>query len=216
MKTNEVQIGKTYTAKVSDKVVEVRIEAENRHGGWDAVNLSTGKKVRIKTSRRLRAAVGGPTRAKKGRTKDEAKSAAAADTAQTTGPTGDDTAPTETSTPVCPNCGATEVDDDGDCAKCHEPNVAGKAKRGKAKRAKGEKKPKRMSGLDAAAKVLQESDEAMGVKEIVETAAAKGYWKSPGGKTPHATLYSAVIREIAAKGKDARFRKVERGKFVHA
>jgi len=221
MKTNEVQIGKTYTAKVSDKLVEVRIEAENRHGGWDAVNLATGKKVRIKTSRRLRAAVGGPTRAKgakKGRAKDEANTAAAADTAQTAGPTGDDTAPAEPATPVCPNCGATEFDEDGDCAKCHEPNVVGKAKRGKgkAKRAKGEKKPKRMSGLDAAAKVLQESDEAMGVKEIVETAAAKGYWKSPGGKTPHATLYSAIIRELAAKGKDARFRKVERGRFTHA
>jgi hypothetical protein len=26
-------------------------------------------------------------------------------------------------------------------------------------------------------------------------------------------VYAAIIREIAAKGKDARFRKVERGKF---
>ena len=30
----------------------------------------------------------------------------------------------------------------------------------------------------------------MGVREIVEVAAEKGYWKSPGGKTPHATLYT--------------------------
>ena len=79
-----------------------------------------------------------------------------------------------------------------------------------AKRASGAKKP---SGLDAAARVLAESKEPMTCREIVETAFEKGYWKSDG-KTPHATVYSAIIREIAAKGKDARFKKAERGKFV--
>ena len=73
-----------------------------------------------------------------------------------------------------------------------------------------------MSGLDAAAKVLEESGQPMTVKEMVEAAESKGYWKSPGGKTPHATVYSAIIREIAAKGSEARFRKTERGKFAHA
>jgi hypothetical protein len=43
---------------------------------------------------------------------------------------------------------------------------------------------------------------------------AKGYWKSPGGKTPDRTLYSAILREIATKGKDARFKKTERGQFT--
>ena len=56
----------------------------------------------------------------------------------------------------------------------------------------------------------------MTAKEMVEAAEQKGYWKSPGGKTPHATVYSAIIREIAAKGNEARFRKTERGKFAHA
>ena len=44
--------------------------------------------------------------------------------------------------------------------------------------------------------------------------AAKGYWTSPGGQTPAATLYSALIREIAKKGAEARFVKVERGQFA--
>jgi hypothetical protein len=44
--------------------------------------------------------------------------------------------------------------------------------------------------------------------------ATKGYWKSPGGKTPQATLYSAILREIKAKGKEARFQKTERGTFI--
>ena len=43
--------------------------------------------------------------------------------------------------------------------------------------------------------------------------AAKGYWNSPGGKTPAATLYSAIAREITTKGADSRFQKMDRGKF---
>ena len=64
-----------------------------------------------------------------------------------------------------------------------------------------------------AARLLGEAGTAMTTKEMVETMAAKGYWQSPGGQTPHATLYSAILRELSAKGKDARFKKTERGKF---
>ncbi|MBU4270744.1 MAG: winged helix-turn-helix domain-containing protein [Planctomycetes bacterium] len=75
-------------------------------------------------------------------------------------------------------------------------------------------KAKSMSGLDAAAKVLTESGQPMTAKEMVEAAEAKGYWKSPGGQTPHATIYSAIIREIAKKSDASRFVKTERGKFA--
>ncbi len=54
----------------------------------------------------------------------------------------------------------------------------------------------------------------MSCKEIIETMAAKAYWTSPGGKTPEATLYSAILREITVKGPEARFVKTERGKFA--
>ena len=47
-------------------------------------------------------------------------------------------------------------------------------------------------------------------------AAKKGYWTIPGGKTPAATLDSAILREIGTKGKEARFTKTERGKFARA
>ena len=56
MKKADITIGKTYTAKVSDKVVPVRIEREHASGGWDATNTVTGKTVRIKSAQRLRAA----------------------------------------------------------------------------------------------------------------------------------------------------------------
>jgi hypothetical protein len=62
--------------------------------------------------------------------------------------------------------------------------------------------------------VLKESGKEMNVKEILDAILTKGYWKSPGGKTPSATLYSSIIRECSAKGKDSRFKKVERGKFM--
>jgi len=54
MKKSEVKVGAHYLAKVSDKVVAVRITAPNIHGGWDALNTATGKRVRIKSAQRLR------------------------------------------------------------------------------------------------------------------------------------------------------------------
>ena len=72
----------------------------------------------------------------------------------------------------------------------------------------------KMSAIDAAAKVLGGSKEPMGCKEMIEQMAAKKLWTSPGGKTPSATLYSSILREITTKGKESRFKKAERGKFV--
>ena len=89
---------------------------------------------------------------------------------------------------------------------------AAKPKKPKATAKIKEKKDRRPSGLDAAAKVLAEAKGPLSTKEMVERMLAKGLWKT-GGKTPEATIYAAIIREIAAKGKDARFKKVERGRF---
>ena len=49
---------------------------------------------------------------------------------------------------------------------------------------------------------------------MIERMAKKGYWTSPAGKTPHATLYAAITREVNTKGAEARFKKVDRGKFT--
>lgn len=54
MKKEQVKIGALYVAKVSGKMTTVKIEAESCFGGWDAVNMSTGRKVGIKSARRLR------------------------------------------------------------------------------------------------------------------------------------------------------------------
>ena len=174
MKKNEVQVGGVYSAKVSDKMVQVRIDAENRHGGWDATNLATNKKVRIKSAQRLRAVVGGES--------------------------------AEPATPAEPEAPAPET-----------PAVAPKAKKTrKAKQVEttAEGNGKKVSCLDAAARVLAEAGEPLNAKQMIEAITTKGYWTSPAGKTPHATLYSAILREINVKGNDARFQKTERGKFA--
>jgi hypothetical protein len=75
---------------------------------------------------------------------------------------------------------------------------------------------KPLSALDAAARVLRETGQALRCSELIAAMAAKGYWTSPAGKTPSATLYSALAREIQTKKDQARFRKAERGKFVLA
>ena len=94
------------------------------------------------------------------------------------------------------------------------PATKSKAKRGNAEKtpkAKGAK-AKRPTGIDLAAKVLASAKEPLNSKTIAERVLAEGW--STSGKTPHATLYAAMIREIAAKGKDARFKKTERGLFT--
>ena len=70
-----------------------------------------------------------------------------------------------------------------------------------------------LSQLDAAAKVLGEATEPLTTKQMVEAMATKDYWTSPGGKTPHATLYSAILRELQSKGETGRFVKTDRGHF---
>ena len=72
---------------------------------------------------------------------------------------------------------------------------------------------KRLSGLDAAAQVLSRAGRPMNVTAVMAEIQAKGLWATKGA-TPEATIYAAIIREIAAKGKASRFRKTDRGTFT--
>ena len=94
--------------------------------------------------------------------------------------------------------------------------AAGKAAttKAKSKKAGGEKKPKRVSALDAAAQVLAQAEKPMRAQELIAAMAEQGLWSSPAGKTPHATLYAAMMREERDKGNASRFRKVDRGQFA--
>jgi hypothetical protein len=75
-----------------------------------------------------------------------------------------------------------------------------------------EKKGRRPSGLDAAVAVLAEAKKPMKTGDMVQRMISTGLWQTKG-KTPAATIYAAIIREIAAKGDQSRFRKTDRATF---
>lgn len=158
MKKEQVTIGARYIAKVSGKLAEVRIDSENAHGGWNATNVGTRKKVRIKSAQRLRAPAG---------------------IVQPLAPASADAA-------------------------------AANARTGKAAK---DDKPTKVSGLDIAAAILKEAGQPMHVSQVLKIMMDKSMWKT-GGKTPQATIYAAIIREIKAKGDQARFKKINKGVFA--
>jgi len=205
MKKADVKVGGRYSAKVSDKVVVVRIDAENPHGGWDATNEATGKRVRVKSAQRLRGAV------------HKSKPMALAIPSQAGTPAADGKGPDAKAEKAAKveawrkEVAAKGAAPDPELDKAIKAADADRAARkAKAAKPKGQRKG---GALDAAVQVLKTADGGpLGCKEMVERMLAKGLWQTKG-KTPAATLYAAVIREIAAKGKDARFHKTGRGQF---
>ena len=164
MKKDEVKIGHLYVAKVSDRIVQVRIDSTNSHGGWNATNTATGKRIRIKSAQRLRRAVPAGRQA-----------ATQADAAPEP----------EVNPTVEVVAGQPLPDSDGE--KAAKPAARPKPERKPA----GDSKPKRLSALDAAAEVLAQAGKPMRAQELIAAMAERGLWTSPGGKTPHATLYTA-------------------------
>jgi len=224
MKKNEVRIGGIYAAKVSDRITEVRIDGVNPHGGWNATNLATGKKVRIKGAQRLRREI------------SEAPPDAPPPDRDHCSRCGQPSALTHLGSPLCQACWDQQCRQDEAAAQEPEPETAEiaatveavqagnladgiaiptPAKKTRARKA-AEPKPKRLGVLNAAAQVLKASGQAMRSGEMIAAMVEQGLWESPNGKTPEATLYAAIIREIGTKGDAARFRKVERGKFEYA
>lgn len=240
MQKDQVRVRGRYTAKVSGSVVPVEIKGERWVGdqqrGWDAVNTETGRAVVIKSAQRLRAEVApgsagsAPAPEAKPATTDATGGNVAAQRRSYPPPA--DAKPGRAikvigAKPVVLSDKAAYVVDrrtppeaipalEREVARINSagspkpPPAKGKKKAAKPAKPKGEK---RMSGLDACAKVLADSGKPMGAKQMVERAIEKGLWKS-GGKTPAATIYAAIIRDIAARGKESRFKKVDRGLFA--
>jgi len=74
---------------------------------------------------------------------------------------------------------------------------------------------KKLSMLDAAAKVLEAATAPMTVKEIIAAMEESGLWKPGNGLTPANSLVAAVGQEIKKKP-SPRFRKTAPGKFEYA
>ena len=241
MKKADVKVGSQYIAKVSGRLAQVRIDRENPHGGWEATNLATKKSVRIKSAQRLRAPAGpvkpaltkaedkaakrtvaahvgaGATPAADAAT--DAKAAPAAARGETTNAlenhykTQKDTAKAEKRAKVArwrkEVAEKVARPDPALDAAVKTADESRKAKKAKAAKPKGERKP---GILTLAADVLRDAKVPMNCNAIIATVLSKGLWQTKG-KTPAATLYAAIVREIATKGKDSRFHKTDRGQF---
>jgi hypothetical protein len=226
MKKDEVKIGGTYAAKVTGKVVPVRIDAANPHSGWDGTNMKTKKPVRIKSAQQLR----GPW-PKQFREQMRAVHKADQENARLAeergksadGMTASERAMAKSAPKAKKTAKATKQAKKAPKRDTGKRRGTSRKKAGVSKadavntamQAVAKAKKKRHSLLDLAATVLAEAGAAMTCKEMVEKVLAGGQWTTKG-KTPAATLYSAILREMQKKGQQARFRKVERGKFVAA
>jgi hypothetical protein len=90
---------------------------------------------------------------------------------------------------------------------------AAKTKGKRAPKATTPAKEQKLSALDAAAMVLKDNGEPMTCRAMIEAMAAKKLWTSTA-PTPHATLSSAILREMTHKKRDSRFKKTGRGLFA--
>ncbi len=208
MKKNEVKVGGVYLAKVTNKVVPVKITSENPSGGYQGLNLKTGKKIKIKSAQRLRGPATWPAKPrpdgdrknsvatklkspKKIVTKAQYEAEAHAKLAKagTTNPT----SATKDTTPA-------EKRDTG------QPAATG---------GKPGENTKPLSLIKAAVCVLEACERPLNCKEIVTKAMDSKIWAPRnGGLTPANTLSAAIRREIKTKGNSSRFTLAERGKFA--
>jgi HB1, ASXL, restriction endonuclease HTH domain len=125
--------------------------------------------------------------------------------------------PTEAPPPAEPapaEAAQTSADSTAESSRIATPLLVEEATTAKAEMMTDEAPPHKLSAVDAAAKVLGETGQAMTCTELIAAMAAQGYWSSPKGRTPAGTLYAAVLRELQTKGEKARFRKTARGKFA--
>ena len=209
MKKDQVQIGQLYAAKITDKIVPVRIDAEHKDGGWTATNTQTNHKVRIKTAQKLR-------------NKIAPGKAAETDTPAKRQPVKKKLSAAERKTMLAKHKADQENARLRDERKANpkgmtasEEAMTSSAKTKRTKKTKdAPAKDKKLSLIAAAAQVLAKNKEPMSCKEMVEQVTASGLWTSGAGKTPHATLYSAILRDL--KSDTPRFEKVDRGQFTLA
>lgn len=193
MKNDDVKIGQTYSAKITDKVVPVRIDAEHKSGGWHGTNMTTNRKVHIKSAQKLCGKADAapsavkPKPARKKLTPAQRKEVQAKARAKQT--KASEAAP----------------------APAPEASTAAKPAKKKTTKTTADARGKKMSLINAAIEVLGKAKEPMNCKEMVQAVFDDKLWAPGTGRTPHATLYSAILRDL--KSDTPRFEKVDRGQF---
>ena len=188
-----IRIGQCYMAKLSKRIIAVRVDSTHPEGGWIVRGLASGRPTRVKASADMLrlcdendlAEVAQATPHRRSRKHGAAGESIAESIPETTvdvtGETGESTGETPVEEPETP----------------------------------ASERPVRMSLLDAAFAILTHAGTELNTREIVEIAIRNGMWTTHG-KTPAATLHAAISRDIFARDDASRFRKGARGKFLAA
>jgi hypothetical protein len=184
MKKNEIKVGGVYQAKIGSKAVPVRIDGEHVHGGWNATNLETNKKVRIKSAQALRE----PATLTAGAANPATVAAAPVEAA-----TGTEEAPVAAHAATQRGKRA-KMGAEGDAKPDKPLGIVGAAIRIL-------EDHRNQTPLNCS-------------EMVAEMQTKGYWQPGKGGKTPANTLYSAILREINTKAEASRFRKTERGKFL--
>ena len=217
MQEYEVEIGAVYRAKVNDKIARVRIDHAHGQGGWAGTNLDTGRSVHIKSAKRLQERIEAPEPPASESPSDQNASAGDSDKDQ-------DNAHRRRAKKKISKKERdrlrSESQADQENARTRDERDAASDDLTASERAMTESESenakntgKKMTCLDAAAHVLEQADTPLTCSEMIDRIFEQQLW-STNGKTPAATLYSAIAREIQKKGKEARFVLAERGRFA--
>lgn len=217
MRPEQIELGAEYRCRLEHGVVRVRVDsappAEDRRKGWIVTDVESGRQEHVARHEQFRAPwVPDP---------DPSRCV--------TANCANEPAMTYLGNPLCQACWEATTRTTNESEETMATKTASKKATKKTPAAKppktpkpqpdaaeGEAKPKRISALDAAAEVLKARKTPANCTELIAEMAERGLWSSPNGKTPAATLYAAILREIGTKGGEARFKKIERGQFEYA
>jgi len=214
----KIEIGKVYSAKVGGTFLPVRIDKSLGHGRYEGVVMPSGATVKFSTD----SVKGDGETVEQWQARHKPKERDLPDPAPKATGKRKKSSQAEFAVTALIEPGAKTGGKDQGTVPAGDVGAGAKkatkpakgAKNAKQRKPKADKpaKKRKPGGLDAAARVLREAGTAMNCGDIVKTALEKGYWQT-GGKTPSATIYAAILREINVKGADARFRKTARGHF---
>lgn len=215
MKASEIRIGEVYRTRINGKDTEVRIDRKHPDGGWTGTNLASNRPVRIKSAQKLDPRSEEPER------EDAAKAAqAVAEGNLVDGVSVPLPAARKKLTAKQRRALRSEAKADQANARVRDERdaspdgmTASERAMAESEQGRGGDQSKKLSCLDAAEEVLRHAGEPLTCGEMMKRILSQELWTT-AGRTPAATLYSGILREIRRKGDEARFVQAERGKFT--
>jgi hypothetical protein len=192
----QIKLGQCYIARFNKKDLPIRLERINSSGGWIARVLTHGRMIQVKDESQLIYLLNA----------DEIREILSGKIPPRRA--------SERNIIFCNEKELSNPDGDSDTNSItnSNQNIVRKIYRVLSPTAQESIVVTRMNILEAARRVLQESNTEMTTREIISAAYEKRYWVSRAA-TPWATLHAALSRDIKLQGEKSYFKKSKRGKF---